>query len=249
MKAYGIPVNEVDEYKQSVHANALYEKKDLSAPVCNDCHGNHGAAPPEVASIAFVCRQCHPSAGDLFSASPHKSAFDELGISECEACHGNHKILPPTDDMLAGGKADVCSQCHEAGTPSYEAGLKMKKEIEGFAAGLNEVRSLLDLAENKGVEVSEARFRLQEASTTLIEIRNITHRLSLSEISDKLGEGQKVVGEVRTLGEAALKEAKFRLTGLIIATAFILILALALYLKVRQLRKSAGQKNLPGPRA
>jgi predicted CXXCH cytochrome family protein len=245
MKAYGIPVNQVDEYKQSVHANALYEKKDLSAPVCNDCHGNHGAAPPEVASIAFVCRQCHPSAGDLFSGSPHKPAFDELGVSECEVCHGNHKILAPTDDMLAGGKADVCSQCHDARTPSYDAGLKMKKEIEGFAASLNEVRGLLDLAENKGVEVSEARFRLQEASTALIEIRNLTHRLSLSEIGEKLGQGQKVIGEVRNLGEAALKEAKFRITGLTIATAFILILALALYLKVKQRRKDAGKENIP----
>ncbi len=249
MKAYGIPVNQVDEYKQSVHANALYEKKDLSAPVCNDCHGNHGAAPPEVTSIAYVCRQCHPSAGDLFSESPHKSAFDELGISECEACHGNHKILPPADDMLPGGQADVCSQCHEVGTPPYDAGLKMKKEIEGFAASVNEVRGLLDLAENKGVEVSEARFRLQEASTSLIEIRNITHRLSLSEIGEKLGEGQKVVEEVRNLGKAALKEAKFRITGLIVATAFILVLALALYLKVRQMRKDAGQENLRASRS
>ncbi len=37
---------------------------------------------------------------------------------------------------------------------------------------------LLDQAENKGVEVSEARFRLQEASTALIEVRNLTHGLA-----------------------------------------------------------------------
>lgn len=239
MSPYGIPVNQVDEYKQSVHANALFDKKDLSAPVCNDCHGNHGAAPPEVTSIAYVCRQCHPSAGDLFSKSPHKSAFDDLGVSECEACHGNHKVLRPSDEMLAGGQADACSQCHGDGTAPYEAGLKMKKEIDGFVANLNEARGLLDQAENQGVEVSEARFRLQEASTALIEVRNITHRLSIPEIEEKLGEGGKVLEEVRNLGQAALKEAQFRKTGLIIATVFILLLALALYLKVRQNRKDA----------
>ncbi len=80
MKPYKIPTNQLAEYKQSVHARALFEKKDLSAPVCNDCHGNHGANPPEVAAVAFVCRQCHPANGELFSKSPHKKAFDALGV-------------------------------------------------------------------------------------------------------------------------------------------------------------------------
>jgi predicted CXXCH cytochrome family protein len=236
MSPYGIPVNQVDEYKKSVHANALYEKKDLSAPVCNDCHGNHGAAPPEVTSIAFVCRQCHPSAGDLFSQSPHKSAFDGLGISECEACHGNHKILPPSDEMLAGGQADVCSQCHDAGTPPYEAGLEIKKRIAAFVAAIEKARGLLAEAENQGVDVSEAKFRLQEATTTLVLVRNLTHGLTLTDIEEKLGEGDQVITAVQAKGEAALEEAKFRKTGLVVATGFILLLAIALVLKIRQMR-------------
>ena len=61
MKDYQIPTNQLEQYKGSVHAQALFDKKDLSAPACNDCHGNHGAVPPEVQSIASVCRQCHPS--------------------------------------------------------------------------------------------------------------------------------------------------------------------------------------------
>ena len=43
--------------------------------------------------------------------------------------------------------------------------------------------------------------------------------------------------EVIEAGEAALREAKFRKTGLIIATAFIFLLAMALYLKIRQIDK------------
>ena len=236
MKAYGIPVNQVDEYKQSVHARALFDKKDLSAPVCNKCHGNHGALPPQVTSIAFVCRQCHPSAGDLFSASPHKAAFDGLGISECEACHGNHKILPPTDEMLAGGSADVCSQCHDTGTKPYETGLKMKQQISGYVSSFQVAQVLLDRADKQGVEVSEPKFKLQDASTALILVRNLTHGLSLTEMKGKLDEGDKVIAEVKALGEGALKEAKFRKTGLIVATAFIFLLALALYLKIREIQ-------------
>jgi predicted CXXCH cytochrome family protein len=116
MGSYGIPTNQLAQYRESVHSAALFDKKDMSAPACNDCHGNHGAVPPEVQSIASVCRQCHPSAGELFSKSPHKRAFDEVGQSECEACHGNHKIVRPTAAMLGTDEKSVCVQCHEPGS-------------------------------------------------------------------------------------------------------------------------------------
>lgn len=47
MSTYGIPTHQYEQYKDSsnVHGYALYNKRDMSAPVCNDCHGNHGAAP------------------------------------------------------------------------------------------------------------------------------------------------------------------------------------------------------------
>jgi predicted CXXCH cytochrome family protein len=238
MKPYGIPVRQVDDYKQSVHARALFEKKDLSAPVCNDCHGNHGAAPPEVTSIAFVCRQCHPSAGDLFSKSPHKEGFNSLGISECEVCHGNHRILPPSDELLAGGKENVCVQCHDAGTAPHQTGLGIRNRITGFAASSEEARSLLQAAEKRGVDVAEARFKLQDAATALVLARNLTHGLSASEIEAALADGSKALAEVRARGEAALKEAKFRRSGLVIATVFILLLAAAVFLKIRDLKTS-----------
>jgi len=235
MKATGLPVDQVSEYKKSVHSAALFEKKDLSAPVCNDCHGNHGAAPPEVASIAYVCRQCHPSAGDLFNRSPHRAAFDGLGISECEACHGNHQIVFPTDQMLAGGSADVCIQCHDAGSEEHEAGRALKHRLDEYVAAFETVHNLLREAEKKGVEVREAEFRLQEASTALIQVRNLTHGLALPEVEKTLSEGSRVIAEVRGRGEAALREAEFRKAGLVVATVFILLLALALYLKIRDI--------------
>src|SRR5437588_13125523 len=56
MKPFGIPSDQFDKYKTSVHAKALYDKQDLSAPTCNDCHGNHGATPPGIASDAKYWR-------------------------------------------------------------------------------------------------------------------------------------------------------------------------------------------------
>jgi predicted CXXCH cytochrome family protein len=237
MKDYRISTTQWKDYKGSVHAHALLEKKDLSAPVCNDCHGNHGATPPEVASIAYVCRQCHPSAGELFTQSPHKNAFDELEISECEACHGNHKILPPTDEMLGTGEDAVCIQCHEPDSKPYQIASRIKEKLDGFLEKIDIADNLLERADREGVEVSEPKFKLTEANTALIFARNLIHSFSLVEIEEKVKEGEKVTDEVILAGEAALREAKFRKTGLIIATVFIFLLAMALYLKIRQIDK------------
>jgi len=237
MKGYKIPTKQLEEYKQSVHARALFEKKDLSAPTCNDCHGNHGAIPPEVTSIAYVCRQCHLSTAELFSRSPHSQAFDEMGISECEACHSNHKILPPTDNMLGTGEESVCIQCHEADSKPYQIASQMKQALDEFVSKFEDAQSLLERAEGRGVEVSESKFRLQEANTALILIRNLTHSLSMEEIEEKISEGEKIVSEVKTSGEAALSEAIFRRKGLVIATIFLILLAIALFLKIRQMSK------------
>ncbi|NIO37435.1 hypothetical protein GTO27_06995, partial [Candidatus Bathyarchaeota archaeon] len=237
MKDYRIPTKQWDDYKESVHAYALFEKKDLSAPVCNDCHGNHGATPPEVTSIAFVCRQCHPSAGELFSQSPHKKAFDEMGLSECEVCHGNHKILPPSDEMLGTGEKAVCIQCHESDSKPYQIASRIKEKLDEFIQKIQIADNLLERADRQGVEVSEPKFRLTEANTMLVMVRNLTHSFSLMEIEEKIEEGKNVVAEVTKAGEAALREAKFRKTGLIIATCFIFLLSIALYLKIKQITK------------
>ena len=54
-----LPTNQLAEYQKSVHYAALTKGNDLSAPTCNDCHGNHGAAPPGVGAVANVCGTCH----------------------------------------------------------------------------------------------------------------------------------------------------------------------------------------------
>jgi len=82
--------------------------------------------------------------------------------------------------------------------------------------------------------VSEALFKLQEATTALVLARNLTHSLSPAEIEGNLGEGVKALAEVESRGQEALREASFRRSGLVIATVFILLLAIALYLKIRE---------------
>lgn len=236
MKDYKIPTDQLALYKESVHAQALFEKKDLSAPACNSCHGNHGAAPPEVKSIAFVCRQCHPSAGELFSKSPHKKAFDDAGFSECEACHGKHKIVRPSDDMLGTGKDALCVQCHEAGSKPYAAAGRIHDLVVDFRGGIERDQVLLDQAERKGVEVSDPKYKLQEIHTLLVTVRNLTHALDPADLEVKVAEGKTLLAAVQASGEAALREAKLRRAGLVVATALLILFAFAFYLKIRQMK-------------
>jgi len=240
MKDYRIPTDQLSQYKESVHAQALFEKKDMSAPACNSCHGNHGAAPPEVKSIAFVCRQCHPSAGELFSKGPHKKAFDDMGFSECEACHGKHKILRPADDMLGTGKDAVCLQCHEAGSKPFVTAGRIHDLVGDFRAAIERNQALLEQAERKGVEVSDPKYKLQEIHTLLVSVRNLTHALDTADLEQKVTEGKTLLSGVQASAEAALREAKLRRTGLVVATVFLILFAVAFYLKIRQMKGRSG---------
>ncbi len=235
MGGYGIPTDQLEEYQESVHYQALHEKNDLSAPTCNDCHGNHGASPPEVSSVAAVCHQCHPSAGDLFTKSPHKEAFDAMGIAECEACHGNHKIIPPTTEMIGADDGSVCMQCHDSGSSGSETAAEIRRLLDGFDEGYHNAEDLIHEAESKGVEVSDARFMLQDANTILVTVKNLIHGLDRGEIAAAVEDGENKLGEVQAAGERALKEARFRRQGLAVTTLFLILLAAAIALKVKRM--------------
>ena len=102
MARYGIPTNQYEEYRRSIHAGALLERGDTAAPACNDCHGNHGAAPPGVRSVAHVCGQCHGREAGLFEASFKKDLFERMGVGECAVCHDHHGIRHPTPEFFHG---------------------------------------------------------------------------------------------------------------------------------------------------
>ena len=75
MAKYKIETNQFAEYRTSVHWEAVSKRGDLSAPTCASCHGNHGATPPQVSSVADVCGTCHVLFEELYNKSPHQPVF------------------------------------------------------------------------------------------------------------------------------------------------------------------------------
>ena len=235
MRAFKIPSDQVTKFKTSVHAKALYNKQDLSAPTCNDCHGNHGAAPPGIASVANVCGQCHARQADLFQTSPHKAAFDQKGLAECIACHSNHDIATPSDQMIGSQQGALCINCHTNGDKGITAAAHMRTRIDELIASINKSSEILSVAERKGMEVSKPKFDLKGATDALTHARVLIHSSSTSEVDKVVAPGLEVAGKGYQAGLDALAELSFRRKGLAVSLVFILFLALLVYLKIRQI--------------
>ena len=241
MKDYKIPTNQLENYLQSVHADLLIKKRELSAPTCNDCHGNHGAFPPAVSSVSGMCGQCHVNNRDLFVKSPHKPAFERMKLPECVVCHSNHKVVRVSEAMIGDKSPAVCVSCHAAGSPQLRVAAGMRKQIEDLKSLIHRATEELEKAERLGMEVSEAKFSMKEARTMLIKVRTQVHSFALKEVEKEAQIGNKVAQGALQTALDALKEFEARRRWVILPIVLTVVLALLLFLKLREMeRKSPG---------
>ncbi len=196
MASYHIPTDQYARWRVSVHANAMFAKGDLTAPTCNDCHGNHGATPPGVESVSFVCGNCHLREAELFRKSAkhegwvrhnemlatgskcgdcHDDARSKLTVTrfdECVTCHENHGIVRPSVAMI-GNLPDVpCAFCHE-GTGALAS---LVAEPAAKASHYRQLRDILLAAAARQHLTGDARFDWLVDQAQLLP----THRLPQS---------------------------------------------------------------------
>jgi predicted CXXCH cytochrome family protein len=237
MKSYGIPTVQFSQYSQSVHAEALLKHSDLSAPTCNDCHGNHGAAPPGAASVANVCGTCHVRQSELFSGSPHKAGFDSLSISECVACHNNHEIRHPTDELIGTTPQSICVKCHDQGEPGYMSAETIRKLLSELDGSIARADQLLARAARAGMEVSHPRFELTSARDGLVNARVLVHTFNPEAVDKVVAPGIAVAEKAYRSGQQAMDELQFRRKGLAVSLIIIAIAVVSIYLKIRQIER------------
>lgn len=242
MAPYKIKTNQKEEYQHSVHFEALMKKEDLSAPTCNSCHGNHGAAPPGVGSVTNVCGQCHSVFADLFNKSPHKAAFDQMGLPGCVYCHGNHGIMHPEDALLGVDDKTLCAQCHKSGDPGFQQAQAMRQAIDQLKGSIASSEAVLAEAEHKGMEVSQPVYDLIEARQDLTKARTQVHAFDAASLQDLTKAGLKITQHAADKGHQALAEYQFRRKGLAISLLVILVVIVGLYFKIKAIdRKSNGE--------
>jgi predicted CXXCH cytochrome family protein len=240
MKKYNIPTNQYSLYINSVHGIQLLKKMDLSAPSCNDCHGNHGAVPPGIESISNVCGTCHALNEELFSQSPHRKAFDQRKIPECEICHGNHGIQPVSDNMLGVGKKSTCIKCHNQTEKNngYMTAEIMKTLIDSLKTADDSAEKIINQATQKGMDVSDVSFNLKDVRQVLIETRTVLHNADLEKYKETINKGFAITSKAKEAGQEAIDEYYFRRKGLGIVTIVVTFLVILLYLKIRKLEKN-----------
>jgi cytochrome b subunit of formate dehydrogenase len=124
------------DFWEGIHGK-LVARGETDAPVCTNCHGEHGILSPDDprspvsrSKVAeSTCSPCHESAvlnekyglssGRLtsFIDSYHglKSKAGDTHVANCASCHGAHRILPSSDPGSTVNPANVqetCGHCH-----------------------------------------------------------------------------------------------------------------------------------------
>lgn len=129
---------ESEVYLQSIHGLA-FERGDLEAPNCANCHGKHdilGVHDPRSSvargRITEICVGCHEdeeivSHHDL--PEPAQIKFYEKSVhggtrsaAVCVDCHGTHNIEPaddPRSEIFKPHIPKVCGKCHVAIAEEY----------------------------------------------------------------------------------------------------------------------------------
>jgi cytochrome b subunit of formate dehydrogenase/nitrate/TMAO reductase-like tetraheme cytochrome c subunit len=124
------------DYMDGIHGK-LVSRSETDAPVCTDCHGEHGILSPDDSRSPVsrskvaeqTCSPCHESAVlnekyglktgrfTTFIDSYHglKSKAGDTHVANCASCHGVHRILPssdPTSTVHPANLQKTCGDCH-----------------------------------------------------------------------------------------------------------------------------------------
>jgi hypothetical protein len=236
MKDFGIPTDQYEEYKRSVHGKALLEKHDVrGAPACNDCHGNHGAVPPSIDSITNICGTCHAYNAQLFLASPLAAEFKEKSLADCVACHGKHLITHVSDDWLKDEPGGACRKCHETGDEGSDLALYYTDTFSSIRRSFDDIDQLLAKAEMKGMDVTEGQDDEQAARQGLLQARTLIHAFSKPLMEEKVTDIAQNQAAALEVGYAQLRAFDQRRHGLFISTLLLLLLTLGVAIKIRTL--------------
>jgi predicted CXXCH cytochrome family protein len=174
---------------------------------------------------------------ELFEQSVHKQAFDKENIPECESCHGNHNIKNATDEMLGVGEKSYCVDCHKEGDKGFVIARNMRSLIDSLKQEEEKAKIVLEEANQKGMDVSDAIYALKDIRQILIQTRTILHGFDQNKFNEEIKPGFEITSEAKTEGINAVENYYFRRKGLIVSTLIVTLLVVGLYLKIRKLEK------------
>ena len=118
-----------------------------------------------------------------------------------------------------------------------EAAKEMRLMLDTLSASERFAAALIEDAQQKGMEVGEAKFKLRDVHQARLESRTMVHSFNIPKFKEVIDKGMTVSADVAREGQGALDEFKFRRFGLGVATCIITALALLVFLYIRRLEK------------
>jgi predicted CXXCH cytochrome family protein len=224
-----------DDWSNSVHAGALLQRGDTSAPTCSTCHGSHGATPPGIDSVANICSTCHVREAELYQSSKKRVAFEAAEQPACLTCHSNHKIVHPDDSWIDLKEPALCATCHSEDMAGAALIRTVRSGFDTLTAKYDAAKALLERAEEAGMLVDDGRAALRDATEHRVRLRVAVHAFAEAPFKESLDLGVAAADKAQHAADAAMSELSFRRRGLAIATLVILGFLLTLGLKIRRL--------------
>jgi len=147
-----LPVDQLAEYKTSVHGKLLAAAGRRRVAECVDCHGVHNirAVDDPLSSanpkrVAQTCAKCHASTAEAFARTPHGRLFTTGRLPACMVCHSAHATEPATTALLVG-PASVCTRCHQPDSPPMKLADDMAQILSKLEAAGPASKDALDRA-------------------------------------------------------------------------------------------------------
>jgi hypothetical protein len=232
MKPYGIPTNQYDLFKASVHGIALLKNQDTRAPSCATCHGTHGATPPGFEEVANVCGSCHSATQEYFLKSKHASV---QGGPKCVTCHGRYDVGVPSDDMFTGSADRQCGQCHPAGSPQAGAVKQMYDALHQATTTYDDADKAIVAAASLQMIVGPEEEQLQKAKTSLLTARAAQHTGVLADVSKNTDQATSTSQKTQQAADAKVRESIFRRQAMVVAVIAIGLVIVSLIFVKRAL--------------
>jgi len=198
MSLYGISSTIPSDYMAGWHGQLFFDKKEIAAPVCTDCHGYHGAAPPGVESIHLVCGSCHLRTEQFYAQGAHNEAFKSKGLPRCITCHDNHKLVRPDDSLFLSKSKGGCLVCRSEGTAEYAVIQEMSstnKEIQGFYD--DAVQLVIETEKTTHLSMGEMTPKVEAVRTKLLTARVMQHAADKTLIEGNLTEAKTAFDEIQ----------------------------------------------------
>lgn len=236
MAPYGIPTDQQEQFRRSVHGVALEVQDHPAAPSCADCHGSHGATALG-ASPQASCGHCHQRAQEYFDRGPHHAAVAAGTMENCTGCHGAHATSEPTHALFD----TACRGCHEPGSAEFVTGQKLKAIFVQAAQSVDTASDELAEAKERFPTLARLDTYLLQGRAYLMESLPVQHALAVDEVEDLARAARSVADDVRSSIYGVRHTEQLRYVELAVMWIFIVLACVVTFLYRAELRRARGE--------